>query len=210
MRGVAILAVTMLAATTTQAAPKRTPFQPMTLDEINTAVEMGEELETYVQGDLNGDNDVDTVFIISSDYIRTLYVALASRKLVPLRHVPAGNFKLQIRPVRQAGMSIVKGVLTIEDSVDGMHSIYRFRGDTKKPRMRLIGMDASLFPQGGEDGRSMSWNLLTGAAETSLLRETRTGYDALHRTKFKRKSPPVYMEQTPDPELELIGMTTPK
>ena len=93
----------------------------------------------------------------------------------------------------------------------------RFRADKAKapPRMRLIGLDATLYSRTwAHDGSEMSWNLLTGDIVASQLKLVGKGEDASYDKQFTRKSKrpvtTVYMEDTPDPEEELIRATRAK
>ena len=216
----AILIAAILLSGTTHAAPAREPMQPISNEALNDWLEMGEEIETRVDGDLNGDGDPDTAYVVASPDARTVRVQLSYRSEVDLGHEPAGNFKLEPDPLGPAGLTINKGVLTIRDLTGGttaLSTTYRYRAATTKAgqRMRLIGLDATVYSRTyAHDGNEMSWNVATGDTITTLLKVTGTGkdraYDKLYTRKFKRPVRTIYMEETPGAEEELVGVTKAK
>lgn len=200
------------------AAPARPPLPPVTDQFLLDQLQLGEEIEGRADGDLNGDGDTDTVFVVASPDERHLYVVLSYRSEVDIGHQPGGDFKLAPDALGAAELSIAKGVLTVKDLTGGttaLSATYRYRADKLQPKMRLIGLDATVYSRTyAHDGDEMSWNLLTGDIATSLLKVTGEGedrsYDTLYTRKFKRPSKPIFMEDTPDPELELVGVTKAK
>ncbi|WP_332819208.1 hypothetical protein [Sphingopyxis sp.] len=201
------------------AVQERTPMPPITDQFLLDQLELGEEIEGRVDGDLNGDGDADTVFIVSSPDARTLHVVLSYHGEVDIGHEPAGEFKLEPDPLGPAGLTINKGVLTIRDLTGGttaLSATYRYRTvmTKERPRMRLIGLDATVYSRTyAHDGNEMSWNVLTGDTITTLLKVSETGdrgYDKLYTRKFKRSVRTIYMEDTPGAEEELVGATKAK
>lgn len=219
MRSLGLVAALLLSGTA-HAAPVREPMQPVSDAILNDWLELGDEIETRVDGDLNGDGDPDTAYVVASPDTRTLHVLLSYRGEVDLGHQPAGNFKLEPDPLGPAGLTISKGVLTIRDLTGGttaLSATYRYRAATTKagPRMRLIGLDAKVYSRTyAHDGDEMSWNVATGDTITTLLKITGTGedrtYDKLYTRKFKRPVRTIYMEDTPGAEEELVGVTKAK
>lgn len=217
MRKMIILAAMALHGTA-HAAPARPALAPVTDQFLLDQLELGEEIEGRVDGDLNGDGDTDTVFIVASPDERHVYVVLSYRGEVDIGHRPGGDFKLAPDALGPAELSIGKGVLTIKDLTGGttaLSATYRYRADKVEPKLRLIGLDATVYSRTyAHDGNEMSWNLLTGDVETKTLKLTGEGEDASYEdafaTRFKRPSKPVYMADTPDPEEQLVAFTKAK
>ena len=217
MRGLGFIAALLLSGTA-HAAPARPLLPPITDQFLLDQLELGEEIEGRADGDLNGDGDTDTVFVVASPDERHLYVVLSYRSEVDIGHQPGGDFKLAPDALGAAELSIAKGVLTVKDLTGGttaLSATYRYRADKGQPKMRLIGLDATVYSRTyAHDGDEMSWNLVTGDFVTSLLKVTGDSedrsYDRLYTRKFKRPSKPIFMEDTPDPELELVGATKAK
>lgn len=205
---------------TAHAAPERAVLPPVTDQFLLDQLELGEEIETRADGDLNGDGAPDTVFVVASPEERHLYVVLSYRGEVDIGHEPGGDFKLEPDRLGPAGLSINKGVLTIKDLTGGttaLSATYRYRAAKTKDRqrMRLIGLDATVYSRTyAHDGDEMSWNVATGDTITTFLKITGTGedrsYDKLYTRKFKRPVRIIYMEDTPGAEEELVGVTKAK
>ena len=93
-------------------------------------LELGEEIETRADGDLNGDGDTDTVYVVASPDARMLRVMLSYRSEVDIGHEPGGELKLEPLPIGPAELTIAKGVLTIRDLNGGttaLSATYRYR-----------------------------------------------------------------------------------
>ncbi len=173
------------------------------------AIAPGLELETRIDGDLDGDGRPDTVYVERGEEVRRLHVLLGGT-------TPAGVLEMDPYPV-QRGEALLeitkKGVLVVGDLTGGSSatsSTYRFRYDGKAGRMRLIGLDAKFYSRTNRHGwSSASWNLLTGdyVEESAELIETPT--DAAYAdpvvTRGKRPTGPVYMEDTPSGESLIMG-----
>lgn len=218
MRSLGLVAA-FLFGSAAHAAPAREPMQPVSDAILNDGLEMGDEIEVRVDGDLNGDGDPDTAYVVASPDARTLHVMLSYRAEFDLGHEPAGTLSLAPDRLGSAGLSIDKGVLTIRDLTGGttaLSAIYRYRADKAKdpPRMRLIGLDATVYSRTfAHDGDEMSWNVVTGDTITSLLKVATDGdrsYDKLYTRKFKRPVRTIYMEDTPGAEEELVSVAKAK
>ena len=217
-RGLELFATALMLSTAAHAVPVRPAIPPMTDKMLSDGLELGEEIEARVDGDLNGDGDSDTVYIVASPDARTLNVVLSFRSEFDLGHQLAGSLKLEPDRLGAAGLTINKGVLTIRDLTGGttaMSATYRYRADTAKdpPRMKLIGLDTTVYSRTyAHDGNEMSWNVVTGDTITTLLKVTASGggYDKLYTRKFRRAARTIYMENTPYPEEELVGVTKAK
>lgn len=202
-----VLAATLLAAGTAQAM-QRPEVPVMSDDAIAATLEAGQEVETRVDGDMNGDGDIDTAWIVRGNDKRFLHVQFAARGEFDLYHEPAGSAELDAFPLGPAEMTVSKGILIIKDLTGGTTAIsatYRYRGERTKPRMALIGLDATLYSRTyAHDGAEMSWNLLTGDVIATKLKLVGSGenanYDKSAVKRFKRPVKTCYLEDTPDAE----------
>jgi len=160
-----------------------------------------ETLEARVDGDLDGDGTADLAWLAGNDEKRQLVV-----------HLSNGGYEsldLDTTPLGPGTLSINKGVLLFEDLTGGttaIDSTRRYRFDAKALRMRLIGLDATLYSRTlKHDGFEVSWNLLTGAAVTRKLHLNTSGkgdeaFDHIIEHKTVKRSPPVWLSKTPEPE----------
>ena len=198
----------MLLVSGTAYAMQRPAIPPMSDDEIRADLKDGEELETRVDGDMNGDGDIDTAWIVRGEDRRTLHVSFAARGEYEAYHEPAGNVELDAYPLGPAEMVVSKGVLVVKDLTGGTTAIsatYRFRGEKTRPKMRLIGLDATLYSRTyAHDGAEMSWNVLTGDVIATTMKLVGSGenavYDKSAVKRFKRPVTALYMEETPNAE----------
>lgn len=192
-----------LTATAAQAAPPR-----LTDKILNEGIAMGEEITGRADGDLNGDGAVDTAYAVASEDERHVTVLAMQKPGAKTPYAPVGTLKLEPYSLGPVALSITKGVLKVEDLTGGTtatSTVYRYRYDAATGRMRLIGLDATVYSRTyAHDGFETSWNLLTGDAVTRELRLNKRGgdaaYDKAAERRFKRPSKPLYMETTPDPE----------
>ena len=175
----------------------------MSDDEIQATMKAGEEVENRVNGDFNGDGDIDTAWIVRGEDSRSLHVSFAARGEYDLSHDPAGSAALDPYPLGPAEMIVSKGVLVVKDLTGGTTATaitYRYRGE--KEKMKLIGLDATLYSRTwAHDGARMSWNLLTGDVITSTLKLSGSGENASYqKTGLKRFRRPIrvyWMEDAP-------------
>lgn len=203
----------LLAATGSAQAWQRPAVPVLSDDEIRADLKPGEEVEGRVDGDLNGDGDIDTAYIVRGEDTRSLHVQFAARGEFDLYHQPAGSVALDAYPLGAADMTISKGVLIVKDLTGGTTAIsatYRYRGDKAQPKMRLIGLDATLYSRTWAHGGSeMSWNVLTGDVIATALKLVGSGENASYAKqppkRFKRPAKAYYLEDTPDAE-ETLGM----
>lgn len=187
---------------------------PIDDDAIKARLEKGEEVESRTDGDLNGDGQADTVLVGRGEETRTVKAMLLTKGEFDIDLIPVGMLKLDSYPLGAAEVSITKGVLKITDLVGGttaVNTVYRYRlVPGPKPRMRLIGLDATLYSRTyAHDGLEISWNLLTGDYITREMKLNKSGkgeaaYGQIIEKKSKKPSKPLYMETTPDPN-ELLG-----
>jgi hypothetical protein len=178
------------------------------------ALEPGIELETRVDGDLNGDDVNDTAYVAFGEDSRTLTVLLSIR---------GGEFDVEYAPevlvleptmFGPGALTIERGVLRFEDLTGGttaVSSIRRFRYDGLRKRMRLIGLDATVYSRTyAHDGFEASWNLINGDAITRELRLNEgpgdAAYDKVAERRFKYRIRPQWLSNAPDPETMLEEM----
>ena len=202
-----VLAATLAASGPVQAMqPPGIPV--LTDEEIRADLKNGEDIETRVDGDMNGDGAIDTAYIVRGEDTRWLHVRFAARGEYDLYHEPAGSVELDAFPLGPAEMRVSKGVLVVRDLTGGTTAVsatYRFRGDKARPKMRLIGLDATLYSRTyAHDGAEMSWNLLTGDVIATKMKLVGSGenanYDKSAVKRFKRPVTALYMEDTPNAE----------
>lgn len=201
--------VSGLIAGMAQAAPPR-----LTDKILNEGIALGEEITGRADGDLNGDGATDTAYAVASEDARSVTVLATQRAGAKTPYRPIGVLKLEPYSLGPASLSIAKGVLKVEDMTGGTTAVsatYRYRFDGPSGRMRLIGLDATLYSRTyAHDGFEMSWNLLTGEIVTRVLKLNKGGgdaaYDKAFEQKFKRPSKPLYMETTPDPEEVMVNV----
>ena len=189
-------------------AMQRPDIPPMSDEELRANLKGGEEIEGRVDGDMNGDGDIDTAWIVRGEDSRSLYVSFAARGEYDLYHEPAGRLDLDAYPLGPADMTVGKGVLVVKDLTGGTTAVsatYRFRGEKAQPRMRLIGLDATLYSRTyAHDGAEMSWNLLSRDVHATKMKLVGSGesatYDKSALKRFRRPVETVYMESTPNAE----------
>lgn len=210
-----------LAAVALPAWAQHVPVPLMSAEEMQGLMPNGAKMETRVDGDFNGDGEIDTAFVWRSeegvDEARGLMVGVAYRNEFDLGHDPAGELSLDPFPLGgSASLSVRKGVLIVEDLTGGTtatHSIRRYRYDAKQRKMRLIGIDAERYSRTNSHGTiKISWNLLDG---THIVERgepnTGPGDEAIIYAKPERtvrKALPVWMEGATDPDA-LIDMEVP-
>jgi hypothetical protein len=169
---------------------------------IEPTVAAGETLETRLDGDLNGDGKADLAYIAAAEDWRELRVVIAGRDGVEA-------LDLGTDPLGPGTLSLANGVLKFEDLTGGTTayaSTRRYRYDGIRNKMRLIGLDVTFYSRTwAHDGYETSWNLLTGEGKAAELRLTPgaqddRAYDKAHKVSFRRRTRPVWLADTPDPE----------
>jgi hypothetical protein len=172
------------------------------------------EIETRVDADLNGDGITDIAYVAHTDDWRALTVLLSAQGAPDLAYRP------EVLPLEQA--SLGPGVLALDGNVlrfddltggtTAVSSIRRFRYDGRGDRMRLIGLDATLYSRtNAHDGFEASWNLLNGDAVTRELRRAEgageEAYKPAIERSFKRRIRAQWLSDSPDPEVFLDEMS---
>lgn len=203
--------VMMLAAM--PAVAQQVPVPIVSAEEAQGQIPNGASIESRVDGDLNGDGEIDTAFVWRSaegvDEERGLKVLMAYREETDMGHDPIGEGTLDPFPQGPGTLSIRKGVLVFEDLTGGTtatQSTRRYRYDAKKQKMRLIGVDAQRYSRTNSHGTvKISWNLLDGThiVERGEPNTSGKGDEAQIYAKPERtshKTTPVWMEDAPDPD----------
>lgn len=167
---------------------------------IEPVLSLGEALETRLDADLDGNGATDIAYIVRAEDKRALHISLADN----------GSEYLQLDPYPVGGgiLAFARGVLVFEDLTGGTTAYAvtrRYRFDKPGNRMRLIGLDATLYSRTfAHDGFDLSWNLLTGKLITRELRLNRRGgdaaYDPIIEKTARRRIGKVWLFDTPDPE----------
>lgn len=195
------------------AIAQHVPVPLVSGEEIQGQIPEGGSLETRVDGDLNGDGEIDTAFTWRSeegiDEERGLKVLMAYRTEVDLGHDPIGELMLDPFPQGAGSLSIRKGVLILEDLTGGTtatQSTRRYRYDAKQGKMRLIGIDVQRYSRTNSHGTvKLSWNLLDGKqiVQRGEPNTSGRGDEALIYGKPEQgvhTSSPIWMEDSPDPD----------
>lgn len=194
MRRTALIAFLMLAA----------PSGAWAYDPL---LEPGEDIEVQLEGDLNADGLDDVAYVVRTDDTRTLTVLLSYRSEVDLGFELPETTELEPTLLGPASLTIEQGVLQVEDLAGGTTAIAstrRYRYDRAAKRLRLIGLDATLYSRTfAHDGFELSWNLLTGDLITRELRLNQgagdAAYDPIVERRSKRRSGKVWLVDSPDP-----------
>lgn len=168
---------------------------------LEPTIQAGEQIESRLDADLNGDGRADLAYIVATDEWRELRVAVAGRNEVEA-------LDLSIDAIGPGTLAMDGGVLTFADLTGGTtaySSTRRFRYDGTRNRMRLIGMDVTLYSRTfAHDGYEGSWNLVTGEGKGHELRLTdgsgERAYDKARQHSFRRRARPIWLADAPDPE----------
>lgn len=172
----------------------------------------GSTFEARLDRDFNGDGTMDVAYVGGNEDKRELRVLFGEADEYGIGVIETGALELDVTPLGAASLSLKDGVLVVEDLTGGTTATattYRYRYDAKAKRMRLIGLDAERYSRTfSHDTLKISWNLLTGAHETVRgILNTKGGddaaYDYTKPERTVRKSKPVYLDGTPNPD-ELI------
>lgn len=172
----------------------------------------GETLEVQTRADLNGDGITDFAYVARGEGKRELHVVTSYRNEVEMGENPPQILALDYDPLVDAELRVTDNVLLLEDLTGGTSAVgstHRFRWDAKLGAMRLIGLDATLYSRTySHDGLEDSWNLLTGALVTRILK-LNTGLDGPAYTKVgekrsKKPSKSLRLENAPTGD-DLLG-----
>ena len=168
----------------------------------------GSAVEARLDADIDGDRIADVAFVGGDDEARWLVVRMGRAGGA---FAPAAAYRGLGHPLGPASLAVKRQVLLVDDLTGGTTATaatYRYRLDPATQRLRLIGLDAERYSRtNSHDSLKASWNLLTGAFETvrGILDDNPSSDDdAAYRyttpERTLRKSNPVYLEDTPDPD----------
>lgn len=181
---------------------------------IEPVIAAHEIIEARVDGDLNGDGEADLAYVVGTEEWRELRVVLSYKSDVEFGEEPPEALDLEPTMLGPGSLAIDGNVLEFEDLTGGTTAIAstrRFRYDALRKRMRLIGLDATLYSRTfAHDGFEASWNLLNGDAITRELKLNEGGgdhaYNPSRERRFKHRIRPQWLAQSPDPETMLEEM----
>jgi hypothetical protein len=181
---------------------------------VEPVVDSGEEVEARVDGDLNGDGTDDLAYVVGTEVWRELRIVLSYSSEADFGFEAPEALDLEPTMLGPGSLSIDGNVLKFEDLTGGTTAIAstrRFRYDGSRKRMRLIGLDATLYSRTNtHDGFEASWNLLNGDTVTRELRLVEGAgedpYDYGRERRFKRRIRPQWLADSPDPETMLEEM----
>jgi hypothetical protein len=172
----------------------------------------GVDVETQVTGDFNGDGQSDAAYVAHTDSARALTVLLSVKRELDFDY-RTEVLELALSEFAPGKLSLDGNVLEFEDMTGGttaISSTRRFRYDGRAGRMRLIGLDATVYSRTfGHDGFETSWNLLNGAATTRELKLNASGgaaYSPARERSFTRRIRAQWLADSPDPETVLEEM----
>jgi hypothetical protein len=187
-----------------QETPLKVSQVPLNGNNLNAFVPSGWKIEKQINGDLNRDKAADAALVLvrngktkdkngyATARSRALIVALKSRN--SWRRVGINNSLLM--GTRDGGafwgvmetpvdVSIKNGVLNVEQmsgSRETTETTHRFRYDTAKKRMYLIGLDYIGNDRATGAGHNVSTNFLTGV---SIIQTMRTGTSAVSKKRTR-------------------------
>lgn len=194
------------------ARPLSGPEQPVppALDDQALALQFDGSLEARLDADFNGDGigDVAAVLRDPEREKRWLVVALGFHQEGGIQVEPIDGMAMDPYPLGNAGLSVKKGVLLVEDLTGGTSAIastYRYRYDGEEHRMRLIGDDVQYYSRtNSHDSIRISTNWLTGLRIRGGSRLTDAGdYAPLPEVREKVETWPIFMDTSPNPAVTL-------
>ncbi len=173
---------------------------------IGPGVDLLQRLDTH----LNDDRELDTVYLAQGEDEYRIGVILAYRSDGAFVHDALHPLVLPDLHGGPPTLELRKDVLIVRYASGGTtitHATRRYRYDPNEHEMLLIGLDAHRYSRTqAHDSIKLSWNLLTGAhvvEHGKLAPDDAPGDVAyLHGSPERtvRKSLPVWMVNTPDPD----------
>lgn len=161
------------------------------------------QIEARLDIDFTGDGLRDCAFVLRGKETRMLKVLVGYATNVEVDYDPVGEMWMDISPLGSAALSAKNGVLIVEDLTGGtsaFQSMYRFRFDKAKNRMRLIGDDVSIYSRTNQHGStSISTNRLNGVRITTESELDGETYVDRPAKRSKVATRPIYMEDAPSP-----------
>ena len=172
----------------------------------------GERIEVETRADFNGDGLADLAYVAAREEQRELRVVVSQADETGFGELPVQALTLDPYPLGDATLAFEGKVLLFEELSGGttaVASTHRFRWDSKLGAMRLIGLDATFYSRTfAHDGKSASWNLLTGDLHTHTMRlrndDSDIAYDEVDERRRKKRSKPLRLENAPSGD-DLLG-----
>lgn len=186
---------------------QRMPLGPMGDAQVSELLEGDATLEARLDVDLNGDGDIDTVFVAQGSDSRHAVAMLAWRRGEQSGHRRIGRLELDRPPLVRAGLRVREGVLEIEDVTGSgdttTQAAYRFRFDRKRGGLLLVGLDAARYSRKRRhDAVRLNWDPVSGHHALAYGvpgqgPDSEAGYRYGPARRSTRRSPALAMEQTP-------------
>jgi hypothetical protein len=186
---------------------QRLPVPTMTDEQISELLEGDATLESRLDADLDGDGEIDTVFVAQDSRSRHAVAMLAYRDATGAGHRRIGMLRLDSPPLVRARMRMDGRVLAIEDLTGSgdtaTQAAYRFRFDRKAGGLRLVGLDAARYSRKRRhDAVRLNWDPASGRQVLAYGTPSRSegseaGYHYGAPKRSTRKSPALSMDATP-------------
>jgi hypothetical protein len=186
---------------------QRLPVPTMTDEQISELLEGDATLESRLDADLDGDGEIDTVFVTQDSRSRHAVAMLAYRDGADVGHRKIGRLRLDSPPLVRARLRMDGRVLAIEDLTGSgdtaTQAAYRFRFDRKPGGLRLVGLDAARYSRKRRhDAVRLNWDPVSGRQVLTYGTPSRSeGSEAGYRygapKRSTRKSPALAMDATP-------------
>ncbi len=197
----------LLACACAAAQAQQLPVPALSDAQISELLEGDATVETRLDTDLNGDGEIDTVFVAQDSRSRHAVAMLAFRDRDGGGHRRIGTLRLDSPPQVRARLDFEAGVLTLEDLTGSGDTVtqaaYRFRFDRKAGRLRLVDLAAARYSrERRHDAVRLNWDPVSGHhvlayGKPSLGEGSEAGYRYGPPRRSKRKAPMLPMEATP-------------
>lgn len=192
---------------------QRLPVPPLSDAQISELLEGDATVETRLDTDLNGDGELDTVFVAQGSQSRQAVAMLAWRDRGGSGHRRIGTLRLDHPPLVRARLRMHDGVLVIEDLTGSgdtaTQAEYRFRYDRKAGGLRLVGLAAARYSRRRlHDAVRLNWDPVSGRqtlayGKPSGAQDGEGGYRYGPARSSVRKAGPLPMEATPSADQAL-------
>lgn len=194
------------------AAPPAPAYEASSLDGATLAATIGPgfRLLQRLDAHLNDDRELDTIYLAQGEDAYRIGVILAYRSDGAFVHDALHPLVLPDLHGGPPTLQVRKDVLVVRDASGGStatEATRRYRYDPNEHEMLLIGLDAHRYSRTqAHDSLKLSWNLLTGAhvVERGKVVPDDAPGDAAYLygppERTLRKSQPVWMVHTPDPD----------
>lgn len=203
-RWIPICLIAIATATTTSPMAAAQEGAAPDAPRLDAALPPGAHVEARLETDFDHDGQADIAYVARIDDARWLGVLLSTWE----SGQAAEQVHMGTDPLVDATLGEKKGVLIVEDLTGGttaVSSTYRYRYDSARRRMRLIGDDAKLYSRTNQhDWHSVSTNRLTGLRLQQVGKLDAAGdYIEQPVTRGKVATTPIYLKDSPDPAATL-------